>query len=380
MVNVDTKLRLPTMCISSKVNTLKDEMTRNVFKIGADSLWREGFTGKGVVVAVLDTGCDTTHEDLTNNIIGGYNFSRDHGRDINIYEDLNGHGTHVAGVIAASRNGTGIIGVAPDAKLLILKVLNREGGGSIGSLIEAIYYAINWRGSNGERVDILSLSLGSKHSTEELHMAVKDAVTNNIAVVVASGNNGDGDIRTDEYNYPAGYAEVISVGAITAKNSIALFSNTNEQVDIYAPGVSIKSSYINGGYVELSGTSMATPHVVGALALLINKYESVINRKPTELELFNYLMMYVDNVQIADEYSIPVLNLAKSVSMEEEVIDKELLLKCFCEARKTQAFFTKCLNENSSKKEREFILSLIQESTKTSNLIRNFCKISTSGE
>lgn len=360
---------------------LKDELTNSISRIGAKHFWDQGYTGRDVVVAILDTGCNYHHLDLKDRIIGGYNFTKESEGNTTIFEDLNGHGTHVAGIIAASVNSKGIVGVAPDVSLLILKVLDLKGSGTVDSLVKAIDYAINWTGPNNERVNVLSLSLGLSSSKEILHNIIKQAVSKNIAVVVASGNEGDGDLLSMEYSYPAGYEEVIAVGAIDNSNEVANFTNTNKEVDIYAPGVDIKSTYLNGDYIDLSGTSMAVPHVTGALALLINKYETLKNSKPTESELFKYLMQHTTRVQIG-EYgeTISMLNLSIDVGITDDsnvqfetMIDKSLLLKCFCEARKSQAFFTQCLNENSTENEREFLISLIQESASTAMHIKNIC-------
>lgn len=121
----------------------EENRSSSVMEIGAEYKWKKGYTGKRVVVAVIDTGCAINHPDIKRNIIGGYNFTEEYGGDITIFEDTNGHGTHVAGIIAGSKNGSGIVGVAPDAKLLILKALNQYGSGSINSVVEAIHYAID---------------------------------------------------------------------------------------------------------------------------------------------------------------------------------------------------------------------------------------------
>lgn len=363
-------------------NVLKDELTNNISSIGAQHFWKQGYKGNGVIVAVLDTGCNYHHLDLKERIIGGYNFTTDSDGDTTIFEDFNGHGTHVAGTIAASLNDGGIAGIAPEVSLLILKVLNHKGRGTVDSLVKAIDYAINWTGPNNEKVSILTLSLGLPYPQETLHDAIRHAISKDIAVVVASGNEGDGDLSTDEYSYPAGYEEVISVGAIdTNKNIVAPFSNTNKEVDVFAPGVGIKSTYLNREYLYLSGTSMAAPHVTGALALLINKYENLTKTKPTESQLFKYLMQHTSKLQIADYgENVYILNLSKEVSIDvdyneiEETIDKSLLLKCFCEARKSQAFFTKCLNGNLKENERNFLISLIQESASTADNIKKLCQ------
>jgi len=364
-------------------NSIKDEIPYNISSIGAERFWEQGYKGKGVVVAVLDTGCNKSHRDLKDRIVDGVNFTEEFVGENDTFGDLNGHGTHVAGIIAASFNNTGITGVGPEISLLILKVLDQHGRGNVDSLIKAIDYAINWQGKNNEYVSIISMSLGLSSPNDELHNVIKKAITNNISVVVAAGNNGDGNLLTDEYTYPAKYEEVIAVGALDNKSHIAGFSNTNKEVDIYAPGVLIKSTSFNEDFTSLSGTSMAAPHITGALALLINKYENTTKYKPTELELFKYLMKHTSKIHIADyRETIFVINLTKDVIVEvdnieesKEKFNEELILKCFCEARKSQAFFTKCLNESSNEQERQFLIKLIQESAVKATYIKELCQV-----
>ncbi|ARP44625.1 Intracellular serine protease (plasmid) [Geobacillus thermodenitrificans] len=366
---------------SSAEKFAEENISPNILDIGSQYKWSRGYTGKGVVIAVIDTGCETSHPDLKDRIIGGYNFTEEHGGDISIIEDTNGHGTHVAGIIAGSKNGRGIVGVAPNAKLLILKVLDRTGSGSINSLVEAIHYAIDWRGSAGERVKVISLSLGLKKPDSNLYEAIKRAVAHNISVVAAAGNDGDGNIETNEYRYPGAYKEVIEVGAINKLNEIAYFSNTNESVDLYAPGVNIHSSFLKNGFATLSGTSMSVPHVSGAIALLIEEYEDLLGRELNEMEVYLLLMEHTAPIKVSHNKEVYLLNLEKKQysdiegNKKMETINREKLLKCFCEARKTQAFFTKCLDENSSIEEREFLLELVKESAQISNKIMDICTI-----
>lgn len=262
--------------------------------INAPRAWKKGFTGKDVVIAVIDTGIDTKHPALANRIIGGKNFTSDDNFNSNIFEDYNGHGTHVAGTIAANTNNTGITGVAPDAKLLILKALDKTGSGTVSSVINAINYAIS------QKVDIISMSLGSPQDVPQLHEAVLRAVANNILVVCAAGNRGDnGNGLTTEIDYPGGYDEVIVVGAINKNLTIGPFSNSNKFVDVVAPGVSILSTYINQSYATLSGTSMATPHVAGALAILIEWSRKEFNRNLIEAEVYAQLIKCTKTLPMA---------------------------------------------------------------------------------
>lgn len=266
------------------------EIPQGVDMVHAPALWEQSKKGQGVVIAVLDTGCQIDHPELKDRIVGGKNFTKDYNGNTSNFADNNGHGTHVAGTIAASENNAGVLGVAPLSKLLILKVLRKDGGGNYKSIIDAINYAIKWRGSNKERVRVISMSLGGKEDVAALHSAVKKAVENNILVICASGNEGDNSYKTDEYSYPAAYNEAISVGAVDLNKQIAKYSNSNMNVDLVAPGDGILSTFINGKYAKLSGTSMATPHVSGAAALLINISEEEFGRTLTESELYAQLI------------------------------------------------------------------------------------------
>ena len=242
---------------ADKVN----EIPKGVEMIQAPKIWDQT-KGKGITVAILDTGCDITHPDLKERIIGGRNFTNDDGGNTDVYKDYNGHGTHVAGTIAATQNNNGVVGVAPEANLLIIKVLDKNGSGQYEWIINGINYAIE------QKVDIISMSLGGPEDLPELHEAIQKAVTSNILVICAAGNEGDGVDSTDEFDYPGCYNEVISVGAIDLERHSSNFSNSNNEVDLVGPGEKILSTYLNGKYATLSGTSMATPHVAGAMALI----------------------------------------------------------------------------------------------------------------
>ena len=275
---------------------LSDEeeyVPEGVNMINAPFMWDKGFTGKDVKIAVIDSGCDMTNQDLKDRIVGGRNFTDEDNGDISKYQDYNGHGTHVCGTIAALNNNYGVTGVAPDAKLLILKALDKDGAGSMISVIDAINFAIN------QNVDIISMSLGTSVDVDELHQAIIKAVDSNILVVCAAGNEGDNRATTDEFSYPAGYNEVISVGAVDNSKSSATFTNSNKQVDLVAPGVDVISTFLNGEYASLSGTSMATPHVAGFLALLIELSKKEFGRELTEAELYGQLIKNTETLQMS---------------------------------------------------------------------------------
>ncbi|MGI2328616.1 S8 family peptidase [Planococcus sp. YIM B11945] len=268
------------------------QIPEGVQMIQAPEVWEEAEKGKGNVIAILDTGCQSDHPDLQDRIIAGRNFTSDYNSDEANFEDNNGHGTHVAGTAAASfrEDGTGIAGVAPEAYLLILKVLNGEGSGDYAGIINGINFAVDWTGPNGEKTSVISMSLGGPDNVPELYEAVKRAVDAGIPIVCAAGNEGDASPITDEFAYPGAYREVIQVGAVDFSRKIAPFSNTNNEIDLVAPGVNIYSAFPGNKYANLSGTSMATPHISGALVLVKNIAEKEFDRVLTEAELYAQLV------------------------------------------------------------------------------------------
>ncbi|PZE21617.1 S8 family peptidase [Paenibacillus xerothermodurans] len=267
------------------VKTLEavSEVPKGVEMIQAPKMWQQS-RGKGITVAILDTGCDITHPDLKERIIGGRNFTNDDEGNPDVYTDYVGHGTHVAGTIAAVENQAGVVGVAPEANLLIVKVLGQQGSGLYEWIIQGILYAVE------QRVDIISMSLGGPDDVPELHQAVQTAVANGIPVICAAGNGGDGQDSTHEFDYPGSYNEVISVGSVSLERRSSPFSNSNNEVDLVAPGEKILSTFLHGEYAALSGTSMAAPHVSGAMALIKVLANSSFGRHLTERELYAQLI------------------------------------------------------------------------------------------
>lgn len=234
-------------------------------------------SGSGIKVAVVDTGVNRSHPDLKNNLdlAGCKNFIS----SFKTCEDDNGHGTHVSGIIAAENNSIGVVGVAPKAKIYGLKVLDRNGSGYLSDIIEALDWAIQ------NKLQVVNMSLGTISDVDSFHEAVQRVNSAGITQVAAAGNSGRAVI------YPAAYPEVIAVSAVDkTDNNIASWSSRGPEVDLAAPGVDIYSTYLSSTYKTLSGTSMASPHVAGTVALLltqISKCDSDGNGvcSPTEVEL-----------------------------------------------------------------------------------------------
>lgn len=225
-----------------------------VERIHAPRAWVKS-QGQGIRVAVLDTGI-SAHPDLR--IAGQYN-ALSNKRAV----DLNGHGTHVAGTIAARRNSFGVVGVAPQVNLYNVKVLSKSGSGYTSDVIEGITWCIQ------NNIQVINMSFGMSQNAGILHEAIKRAYRRGIVMVAAAGNGG---INANGIQYPARYEETISVAASTEENRIASFSSRGTGVDVAAPGVDIMSTYLHKQYKTLSGTSMAVPHVTGAAALLLARF------------------------------------------------------------------------------------------------------------
>lgn len=230
-------------------------------------------TNKTIIVAVIDTGIETQHEDLKNKIHpDGYNFILDNNE---IY-DLHGHGTNISGVIAAEANNlkgiTGITGLL-DIQILPLQV-SQDGSIKLSDFIKAINYAID------KDVDIINASFSSSNYSEILNQVIQDAINQGIIFVAGSGNNG-----YNNYHYPASYDNVISVGSIGKDENVSYFSNYNDKVDIVAPGEKIYTTTINNSYVYKGGTSLSTSIVSGVIAIMKS-----INPSLTQQEIYDILI------------------------------------------------------------------------------------------
>lgn len=228
--------------------------------VKAESMWKHvAAQKKKIVVAVIDSGIDMNHEDLKNRIEpGGYDFFS----NTTMMTDLHGHGTKVAGVIAAEAgNGRGISGVAGPFEISIfpIKVLGSSGTGSTSSIIKALEYAI------AKKVDVINLSLGGANSSAIENEVIQRAVRAGIVIVAAAGNDA---LKGNSVFYPASYENVISVGAVDENNSRSSFSNYNQYVDLVAPGERILTTFPKQSYNKDGGTSFSAPIVSGTVAMM----------------------------------------------------------------------------------------------------------------
>ena len=245
----------------------------------------EGVTGEGVTVAILDTGIDYSHGEFEGRIVQGWDFVDND----SLPEDGNGHGTHVAGIIAGSNDGFGITGVAFDSNIMPIRVLNNQGWGTYSDISAGIRFAAD----NG--ADIANLSLGSGRFNQEINSAIRYASERGTVVVMSAGNSG-----ASQPDYPALYATDfgIAVAAISENGTLASFSNLsgNNVMDyVSAPGVDIYSSIPGNNYSYFSGTSMAAPHVSG-IAALLRSYDNQLNSNQIEQLISSSTQRYDENI------------------------------------------------------------------------------------
>jgi subtilisin family serine protease len=253
------EIKLPNYNINEKLGSLSQRIDWGLKQLNVPKTWSIT-KGDGITVMVIDTG-HPIHPDIGDNAIEGKNCIPDEP-----LKDENGHQLHCTGIICAKDNQTGMVGVAPEAKCISVKALNKSGSGSYQGLAEALDYAIEMK------PDLISMSLGGSSPSSAMQSRIKKLYDMNIPVICAAGNSGDGGV-----NYPAAFDETIAVAAYDKYGRVANFSSKGEKVEWAAPGVNIYSTFLNNGYASLSGTSMACPFIAGVVALMISKHRKQEN-------------------------------------------------------------------------------------------------------
>ncbi|RUS48749.1 peptidase S8 [Cohnella sp. AR92] len=250
-------------------DTLYSQYQWNLPEIATEKGWTVTRGKDDIVVAVVDTGVQMDHPDLQGRLVEGKNIIDPSAKP----NDDVGHGTHVAGIIAAKvNNNEGIAGMTWQTKIMPVKVLDSSGAGTAYSVAEGIIWAAD-HGAN-----VINMSLGNYASAEFLHDAVKYAHDKGVVLIAASGND-----NTDQPGYPAAYPEVFAVAATNQDESKAEYSNFGDYIDVAAPGTSIASTYPGSRYAALSGTSMASPHVSALASLVRAANPSLTNEQVMEL-------------------------------------------------------------------------------------------------
>lgn len=263
--------------LDQEVYALAQTIPWGITKINAPTVWNTGNKGAGIKIGVIDTGIDYNHEDLKSNYKGGYNYVA----KTSDPKDDHGHGTHVSGTIAALNNDIGVVGVAPEAWIYAIKVLDSNGSGSYSNVISGIEWCIN----NG--MQIMSASLGGGSFSQALKDACDSAWNAGLVFCAAAGNSGGTGCPATGGNvgYPAKYDSVIAIGATDSGDALASFSSRGPEVEVSAPGVAVLSTVPTGtckmcdpsGYKQANGTSMATPHASGVCALIWKANPSYTN-------------------------------------------------------------------------------------------------------
>lgn len=235
-------------------NSLFESIPWGVRRVKAPSVW-DTTRGNGVRVGVLDTGIDRSHPDLIPNLADGINILKPEAPP----SDNNGHGTHVAGTIAAARNGRGVVGVAPKAVLVPIKAFDENGESRLSSVVQGIEWAVQ------NKIHVLNMSFGMEEASLSMRRAINAAFSAGVGMIAASGNKPE----KQSVDYPARFHGVLGVGATTEKNDVADFSTGGVGLDLVAPGGDILSTWPDGKLERVSGTSMAAAHISGAAALIL---------------------------------------------------------------------------------------------------------------
>jgi subtilisin len=289
----------PAFTVQANAETLP----AGVDRIDADKAHVSNYLGLGARVAVVDTGIDLNHPDLAANIDTTLSRSFLSKGKNTMGDDDNGHGTHVAGTIAAVKNSIGVVGVAPSATLIALKVLDRRGSGTSTDIIAALDFITAHNQAASSYVDMIhvaNFSLGGSGSdtASAYRTAFEQAVASGCFIAVAAGNESD-----DSKNHvPAAYDSVFTVSAIDpTTDGFAYFSNYGADVDIAAPGVATYSTTMGGGYGNKNGTSMATPHVAGAAALFVGQNLNILIMSNAVQEIRNALLTSGESISMAGD-------------------------------------------------------------------------------
>jgi major intracellular serine protease len=248
-------------------------------KFNIPKVWRQS-RGEGVIVAVIDTGCDLMHQDLLPNLLPGKNFV-DHKKPPS---DNAGHGTHVSSTIAAIDNGFGMVGVAPETKIIPVKALGDDGTGSLKDVADALYWV-----ADDTNADFISMSLGSPTNVKVLEDAIRYAYKKGKIIFCAAGNAGE----TSDIMYPANYSDVISIGAIDENLDRTSFTCSGDSLDFLAPGHNILGCIPGNRYALMSGTSMSNPFAIGCASLLLS-YNKKTN-KYTLKSIDDYINIFKKN-------------------------------------------------------------------------------------
>ena len=259
---------------------------------GRQSFYSQGYYGQGTICAVIDTGV-SQHEEFEDRLLDGRNLNKSY-NNTSKWQDDRGHGTHVASSIAGKN-----VGIAPQANILPVKVLDATGGTNrILDIIDGVKWAREWRSAKGEKVDVISMSLSGNKSIfgnylDRFESEINKCVEEGILVVCSMGNTG-----AEEKRYPAYFDEVVAVGAVDVNKKQAKFTTTGNYVDVCQIGVDVIGANYSGGYISLSGTSMATPLTSGIACLIACRHKIKFGERISEQKLYEQIKMNTKDLGI----------------------------------------------------------------------------------
>jgi len=291
----------------------------NFKMVDVESAWNQDITGEDVVVAVIDTGVAFEKKGRypqASDLVGThYRDAKDFSNDTEIAYDDHGHGTHVAGTIAQKTNNNhGVAGLAYDATIIPIKVLSASGSGTLADVADGIYYAAD------KGADVINMSLGSSRGDKALEAACQYALEKGVLIVCAAGNSG-----REGVGYPAAYPSCLAVSAVSPNGEMTFYSSWGREVFIAAPGGDTRNFGKLGGVLQntvadgvdsfeaWNGTSMASPHVAGAAALIIQAYNVKHGTKPSAAKVREILANGAVPKGDPKKFGAGILNIAKSI-------------------------------------------------------------------
>ncbi len=283
-----------------EIHDLKPQASRpwNLDQVAAPSFWAQT-KGGGAVVAVIDTGLDVNHPEFAGRVFKPRNMTT---IDTQLVTDIVGHGTHVTGIIAGKS-----CGIAPEARIMPIKVFPDDEADHNADLYikNACRHILDYNktAAAADRVVAVNFSFGGEVYDPYLAYLIRRLVDTGVSVVVSAGNAGDGDAETYEvWSFPAYIFECLTVGATNRDGTGAVYSNSFDGIDIGAPGTAIYSAWPGGGYKTISGTSMAAPHVTGAMGLIYAAWRKREVVWPTEEEAVRVLLKHTRKVPLDSRF------------------------------------------------------------------------------
>ena len=272
-----------------------------------DQLVADTASGSAVKVAVMDSGITPLSGIEIAGTVDFANLGEDNVNENPLFDDPSGHGTGIAGMIAAKGKDSVLKGIAKDAQIYSVKVLDTQNQSTISKIVSGIYWCID------HNIDVINMSFGTAKYSETLKKAVEDASAAGIIMVASAGNRGE---EAETMDYPAAYPEVLSVGAVNGEKQICSFTSKREDADIFAPGEKVWTQGVFQGLTAVDGTSIATAHVTGAVALLLQAYPKAESNWIRQL-------LRSSSVQIDGEENAGVLDITEALKAGKSFMVKE---------------------------------------------------------